>query len=179
MVCDVHPLTEGHILIIPKDHISCTGAFSPDLFTEFSKLYDRFYDFVKSVYGKAASFEHGVIGQTVFHAHVHLLPFEGKPEEIVPEGLENTQIIQSIDEVRQIFRKDGKYLYFSIDNSLWTVNTALGAPRFFRDRFAKALGHSERGNWKEMEANETLMNEGKKEIKALMHKWNTYTAKGL
>lgn len=179
VVCDAHPLIEGHLLIIPKEHISCVGAFNQDLFTEFLMLYDKFYAFVKKSYSKAASFEHGVIGQTVFHAHVHILPFAGTPEKIIPEGSNKMHVIQNIGNVRDIFQIGGQYLFFSIGESMWTVDTALGVPRFFRDRFAVALGHPERGDWRKMEVTEVLLNEGKADIERLKNMWNAYTSKSL
>lgn len=40
---------------------------------------------------------------------------------------------------------------------MWVVDTGLGAPRFFRDRFAAALGKPERGNWKNIHTDEKIM----------------------
>lgn len=174
VACDVHPLTEGHILIIPKDHISCVGAFSKELFNEFSELYIKFSDFVKNTYGSVSSFEHGITGQTVFHSHIHLLPYAGSPESIIPEGSHIIYSLVNIPELQKLFFKNGKYLFFSIRESMWTVDTSLGTPRFFRDRFAKALGHEERGNWKTMDKNASLMKKSADEIASLEMKWNKY-----
>jgi len=175
VVCDVHPLIEGHLLIIPKDHISCAGAFSSELFTEFSALYKKFSDFLKSAYGSVSTFEHGITGQTVFHAHIHLLPYAGLPESIIPEGSRVIHSLSNIKELQQVFLKDGKYLFFSIGDSLWTVDTAIGVPRFFRDRFANALGVPERGNWKTMEENFELMKRAENETRSLKNKWEQFS----
>jgi diadenosine tetraphosphate (Ap4A) HIT family hydrolase len=173
----VHPLIEGHVLIIPKDHISCSGAFSSELFTEFTALYKKFSDFLKSAYGSVSTFEHGITGQTVFHAHIHLLPYSGLQESIIPEGSRVIHSLSNIKELQQVFLKDGKYLFFSIGDSLWTVNTAIGVPRFFRDRFAKALGVPERGNWKTMETNSELMHRAQNEILSLKSTWKQYSSR--
>lgn len=145
IVCDVHPLTEGHILIIPKEHIACAGAFSEKLFAQFLALYQQVSSFVKATYGTASSFEHGVLGQTVFHAHVHVLPYKKKAAAIVPEGVDYLQPL-GINQLRETYQKEGKYLFFSIENDSWVVDASLGKPRFFRDRFANSLGIPERGD---------------------------------
>lgn len=173
VVCDVHPLVEGHLLIISKDHLSCAGTFYPELFTEFTALYKKFSDFVKITYGSVSSFEHGITGQTVFHSHVHILPFSAMPEQIVPEN--KLQPLYTIHDVLRIFRSDGKYLFFSIGDQMWNVDVSIGAPRFFRDRFANALGVPERGNWKTMETNSGLMQHAQNEILSLNNKWKQYS----
>ncbi len=76
-----------------------------------------------------------------------------------------------------VFKQDGQYLFFSIDDKKWLVNTKLGAPRFFRDRFATALGNSERGNWKEMHQNETLMIISGKENARCKERWQNGSSK--
>lgn len=79
VVCDHHPLVEGHILIIPKQHLSSAGEYPGPVFQEFLSLYGKTSEFIRQNYGTVSGFEHGKIGQTVFHSHVHLLPFDGKP----------------------------------------------------------------------------------------------------
>lgn len=171
VVCDAHPLMEGHILIIPKLHISCVGEFPKDLFNEFLELYSKFSNFLEKEYGKISAFEHGKIGQTVFHSHVHLLPYAGKPEDIIPEGLNRLTGIPSLSSLKDIYRKDKAYLFFSIGDNLWIVDIKLGKPRFFRDRFAKALGRSQRGNWKVMHKDTKITYEINKEIENLENRW--------
>lgn len=163
IVCDVHPIIEGHSLIIPKAHLSCVGEYDDSQFNEFAKHYEKVSAFVQKHYGSASTFEHGKIGQSVFHSHVHILPFEGEPTQIVPEGLDHCTPLSKIEDLRSLYRREGMYLFFSIGNRRWMVDTSLAAPRFFRDRFAAALGRPERGNWKEMHMDEQLMAAGQTE----------------
>lgn len=173
VVADIHPLMEGHILIIPKEHLSCVGEFSPEIFVEFESLYKKFSLFLQTTYGKVSTFEHGKIGQTVFHAHVHLLPYEGVLEDIVSK--KNLLIpVTSIQDTQKYFQKYGQYLFVSIGLHSWMVDVALGQPRFFRDRFAAALGAPERGDWKSMHQNIELMKKALAEIASLMAKWKSY-----
>lgn len=175
VVCDMHPLTEGHLLIIPNKHISCVGAFLDDLFYEFFILYKQFSDFIKSTYGYVSTFEHGVIGQTVFHAHTHILPFDGEISAVIPEGNDRVEVFSDLKKLKDVFEKDGKYLFYSVQGVCYFVDTALGAPRFFRDRFAKALGVENRGNWKAMHEDRMLMGQALREIENVERKWVKYS----
>lgn len=163
-------------MIIPKDHFPCVGAYPQKLFEEFLNLYHKASAFLKKEYQVMSSFEHGVIGQTVFHSHVHLLPFQGEPEIIVPEGQTNLIPIIQLASLLKTFKKEGKYLFFSIDRKMWLVQTSLGVPRFFRDRFARALGTPERGDWKQMEQNQEIMKQAQEDIIKLEKKWKNLYA---
>lgn len=171
VVCDIHPLLEGHLLIIPKDHIACLGACSDALWEEFLPLSRTCSKFLREHYRCVSAFEHGVIGQTVFHAHVHMLPFSGTKANIVPEGRQFLKSVHDITDVRKIFASEGKYLFFSIADHAWIVDPALGVPRFFRERFAQAVGAPERGDWKSMENNLHLMSAAENEIARLTALW--------
>ncbi len=174
ILCDVHPLCEGHLLIVPREHISCMGDCPPLLFGEFLNLYARCSRFLRSAYGNVSTFEHGKIGQTVFHAHTHLMPVIFDPVAIIPEGLAHLEPCDGVEELPLVFSRKGQYLFFSINDDAWLVDTALGAPRFFRDRFAAALGRPERGNWKTMREDAALMREASEEIAETKRKWSLW-----
>lgn len=172
IICDGHPLVEGHILIIPKQHLSCVGEYPDYLFKEFIKLNKKVSQFLKKEYGSVSSFEHGIFGQTVFHSHIHYLPFKGKSVDIVPEN--KLSQISDLSELKILFKKDKGYLFFSLENKLMSVDTNLTAPRFFRDRFAIALGREERADWKSMHNNQKLMQEAQKESESIQRKWKLF-----
>jgi diadenosine tetraphosphate (Ap4A) HIT family hydrolase len=172
IVCDAHPLTEGHILIIPKGHFSCIGEYPENIFNDFLMLNKKVSKFLLDIYGSVGSFEHGIFGQTVFHSHIHYLPFSGKPIDIIPENKFFT--IENLSKLKNLFKKDGGYLFFSLGNSLFSVDVKLAKPRFFRDRFALAVGKPEKSNWKEFHANESLMKEGAKDNMETQRKWKEF-----
>ena len=173
VVCDGNPLIEGHILIIPKEHISCMGALNETSFEKYKKLYEKVLNFLNKSYGQVGVFEHGISGQTVFHAHTHFLPFDKSITEVVPEK-ETIHEISTLDEIRNEFNEKQKYLYVSVNDKKWVVDTDLGFPRFFRDRFAKVLGVEERSNWKKAREDHSLENTFDKEIKNLKNKWHSF-----
>lgn len=171
IVCDVHPLIEGHILIIPKKHLSSVGEYPVKLYQEYISLYKFFSDFIKKEYKSISTFEHGKIGQTVFHSHTHLFPYSGKPETIIPEGKKFIKSVKNLDSLKNFFDRDRKYLFFSIGKNMWLVDTKLGIPGFFRERFAIVLGNHDRGNWKKMHGDKNIMKKAKEEIKQLNKKY--------
>lgn len=174
IICDAYPIIEGHILIIPKKHISCIGEYPDNLYKEFLVLNDKLKNFVKKTYNKVSIFEHGIFGQTVFHSHIHYLPFEGNPTEIVPEGTSKFTQLGNLNGLKNLFKKEGGYLYFSIANNLWKVDVSISQPRFFRDRFAKVLGRPERGNWKKMHIDRTLSQAAQKDAFRTKEKWKYF-----
>jgi diadenosine tetraphosphate (Ap4A) HIT family hydrolase len=177
VVCDANPIEEGHLLIIPKAHLSCIGEYPPELYDKFIALHQKVSNFVRSTYGSVGVFEHGKLGQTVFHSHVHYLPFAGKPEDIIPEGTDKIQPLSDLADLRAIFEREKGYLFFGIDDQHWTVDTELAAPRFFRDRFAVALKVPERGNWKAMREDPEIMKSVKAYNDATQAKWESFKTK--
>lgn len=171
IVCDVHPLTEGHILIIPKKHLSCIGELPEKLFQEFVRLYDKVAKFLLDNYGSVSSFEHGKIGQTVFHAHVHLLPYDGRLEKIIPEN--KFKAIQKLSDLRTVFAQNKEYLFFSIGKNFWVVEPTVAFPGFFRQRFAQALKRTERGDWRRWRYHGTISRQADIEINNLVERWKT------
>ena len=147
IAADAHPLTEGHILIVPKEHLPCVGTFSEELVDEFSEVLETVSGFMTRAYGKFAWFEHGVLGQTVFHAHVHVLPFEGGIKEIVPEGDDMISFLEDAAELSWLYEAEQGYLAVFMREQLHVIDASLAEPRFFRKRFADALGVPEREDW--------------------------------
>ena len=174
IICDSHPIVEGHILIIPKIHITCIADFPEDLYKKFLQLNQKVSQFLIKEYNTVSCFEHGILGQTVFRSHVHYLPFKGKITAIIPEGEIHLIKLHNLSQLKTIFKKDKGYLFFSIGKNLWSVDPKISAPRFFRDRFAKALGRPERGNWKKMHTNEILTKEAEKDARETQTKWKNY-----
>jgi hypothetical protein len=59
-----------------------------------------------------------------------------------------------------------------IEDNKWVVDVNLAAPRFFRDRFAVALGKPEKGNWKQMHVEENGNAEHELEAKQTQVVWD-------
>jgi diadenosine tetraphosphate (Ap4A) HIT family hydrolase len=78
-VYDGYPVTELHSLIIPKRHVSDIWELTTMELSFCWELICRQKDAIKSQDNTVAGFNIGVnvggaAGQTVFHAHIHLIP---------------------------------------------------------------------------------------------------------
>jgi diadenosine tetraphosphate (Ap4A) HIT family hydrolase len=175
IICDSHPLIEGHILIIPKQHLSCIGVYPSDIIEELQTLYQKTKYFLHDTYGSVSTFEHGIVGQTVFHSHIQMFPYKGKIDTIIPEGEQHITTIGNIIDLQKVYAQDQQYMFVSIEEKNWIIDKDLGKPGFFRIRFGKALGREERARWKEMDKNKVLMQQGDEYIKQLMDAWKQYS----
>jgi diadenosine tetraphosphate (Ap4A) HIT family hydrolase len=65
----------GYLLVTPARHAACLGALRPLELPRFVAVVVTALRIMMPVYGSQITvFEHGVVGQSVFHAHLHLVP---------------------------------------------------------------------------------------------------------
>ena len=112
---DKFPLLPGHTLIISRKHVRCYGAASPELWPEVDETAGRVRQFLTAAYApEVVGWENGVAGQTVYHAHLHLLPLGagGLPAELDehPEVLP----VDGWEPVRRHFARHGGYRYVQV-----------------------------------------------------------------
>ncbi|WP_096200016.1 HIT family protein [Bacillus sp. FJAT-45350] len=88
-IYDKYPVNSGHILIIPKRHVSDYFETTIEERTAFNELLEECkelldYQFKPNGYNIGINCGE-VAGQTIFHVHVHLIPrFKGDMDE--PRG---------------------------------------------------------------------------------------------
>jgi Diadenosine tetraphosphate (Ap4A) hydrolase and other HIT family hydrolases len=80
-VYDIHPITKGHCLIIPKIHTE--NFFQLDLSTQYDAVFllNKVKEMIELQY-HPAGYNVGIninrpAGQSVMHAHIHLIPRYG------------------------------------------------------------------------------------------------------
>ncbi len=78
-ILDIHPVTNGHTLIIPKRHVSSYFDLTDEEKHDCDKLLslakDRLLAEDKSIEGFNVGINIGKeAGQSVFHCHIHLIP---------------------------------------------------------------------------------------------------------
>src|SRR5437773_758036 len=67
----------GYTLIVPKRHVSCIGKMDATEAATMLEYADYTKDAILGIWGKdSVMFEHGDVGQTIPHAHLHLVPAE-------------------------------------------------------------------------------------------------------
>jgi hypothetical protein len=69
--------------------------------------------------------EHGVVGQTVFHAHLHLLPLglTSLPKAVVHHP--DVTPVAGWEEVRAYFRRRGEYYYLAVGGRRYVITSSL------------------------------------------------------
>ena len=113
IVCDRAPLVPGHLLIIPRPHLACYGALPRALQDEFLALKARVAEFLAEAYSPPVFFEHGLVGQTVPHAHLHAVPTVGDGalfDQVRPGRL--AQRARGLGSLRRWYDEQGPYLYY-------------------------------------------------------------------
>lgn len=114
LVADLHPLREGHLLIIPREHLPCYGALPEDQDAEFLRLKSEVSQFLAREYAPPVFLEHGVAGQSVKHAHLHAIPGASGILAAVAPGRESMEAKGPAD-VRAWYADRGPYLYCEED----------------------------------------------------------------
>ncbi|MEZ5196530.1 MAG: HIT family protein [Bacteroidales bacterium] len=98
---DINPLAKGHTLVVPKAEVDY-------LFSLDQEPYDRLFSFVKKV---SAAIEAAIpckrLGMVVYgldvpHAHIHLIPLQGKGNEL---NFSNPKVKLSSEEFMEIASK--------------------------------------------------------------------------
>ncbi len=68
----------GYTLLVPKRHVPCIGALDEIEIDELCQVKQKIYD--RLGYLNESSpltiFEHGIVGQSISHAHLHIVPIE-------------------------------------------------------------------------------------------------------
>ena len=145
----------GYTLIIPKRHAPCVGAMKEQEIVEIDNIMQTASDYVEVEYGiRPIIFEHGVVGQSIQHAHLHLLPAKIRMCGRIYHDFPKSQIcfFSSLKLVRWNYGFTGgrKYLLWSTPEGLLKAVIDPPAPlQYLRTVAAELVGHPERANWRD------------------------------
>lgn len=157
LIHDGFPLTEGHLLIIPKKHERCFLEITGYEKKEAEELITKAINFLKNNYIMPRLFEHGVIAQTVPHAHLHLLPTTKK-------------ILKDIKKVAEkVKRSKVPYLYYYQEKEMYFSVKGEITPGYLHSSFAKALSRPIDGKLRAKDAQKWILKVKKK--------WNSWLLK--
>jgi diadenosine tetraphosphate (Ap4A) HIT family hydrolase len=139
---DEFPLLPGHTLIIPKEHLRCYADGSPALWHELDEATTRVRHFLEDTYGAPINaVENGVTGQTVFHAHLHLIP---GGLSTLPVGVADYEDVVAVDgwhDVGAHFVRRGEYYYVALGLERYVMeSSACSSAMLLRARYAAAVG---------------------------------------
>ena len=125
-------ITAGHVMIIPKKHYSAIAEIGKELVNEYLNLKKDVIEEISLKFFKPFLMEHGAFLQSVFHAHIHLIPVNGNGysnadllhDMIIPSSKKlNFKIIKinNFSELREYFLKYKKYLYYENNNEQYII----------------------------------------------------------
>jgi diadenosine tetraphosphate (Ap4A) HIT family hydrolase len=130
----------GHLLLVSREHLPCFGAAAPPVLEELEAMAAAASSFVHQAYGvEPVLWENGGAGQTVFHAHLHVMPVALEALEEVIESEDMTEI-SGWDEVRRHWLSRGPYHYLQFRGHRRLAEGNSAANWEFRRRVAIAAG---------------------------------------
>lgn len=148
---EISPIEEGTILIIPLEHFSCFGEIPPHLYPEVFQLKALVRDFQQKFYKKPTIFfEHGKTGQTIYHAHLHCVPTMVSILEELREDAKGVVEIKNLSELKDLFSRYGKYLYYEEKGCRYAFETEGVKPAYLRFVLAKKVNRPEWADWRKM-----------------------------
>lgn len=100
---DINPVVDGHLLVIPKEHVVWMQDASDEMISEIFKVVKKMMQALKKTFN-ADYVMTSVVGKDVPHFHVHLIPrffndkFSGWPTKKYREG-ESEKLVAKITAV--------------------------------------------------------------------------------
>ena len=126
------------MLIIPKTHYACYGEMPQGRDSEFLALKEEVRSFLTEHYESPVFLEHGVIGQTVHHAHLHALPAHQSILTFLLGEPEFTEI-GGIRDLRLYYRAHGRYFYYEENGHTYVMAPSQAHPGQLHAMFADVL----------------------------------------
>jgi diadenosine tetraphosphate (Ap4A) HIT family hydrolase len=159
VIATLGQITGGYVLAVPKAHIPCVGAFSSSQIEVAVAMAHVIRRVLSLEYQQDATtitmFEHGIVGQTVKHAHLHLLPVAIDLTPRIRADFPDCEFeeLPSIVHLRYRYaERQEPYLLWTASNSKPIVCWNPPAPpQYLRLVVADLLGRPERGNWRDMD----------------------------
>lgn len=155
----------GYVLIVPKKHIPCMGALTPKQTRTMIKIageachaisLEYQHDIGISLY-PVTIFEHGIVGQTIKHAHLHILPAMFDLTQKIRMDFPTAKIEELHHDhgwhLQELYEKHPQpYLFWTTSKGIPMVCWNPPAPlQYLRIIAAKLTGHPERGNWRNVD----------------------------
>ncbi|MDP1719325.1 MAG: HIT family protein [bacterium] len=166
VVATLGQIISGYTLVIPKGHFSCMGALtSPqpgDSTESILKITEKVCRALSLEYQcgepeapyPVTMFEHGVVGQTIKHAHLHLLPMaiDLTPKILMDFPGAELEELRYAEHLQELYSKRQEpYLFWTVPSGKSMVCwNPLAPPQYLRLITAELIGYPERGNWRNM-----------------------------
>lgn len=147
----------GYTLLVPKKHIPCIGAMGFKEIEHFEDLAKRIRLALSVEYGiwPVNFFEHGIVGQTIKHAHIHFVPENWQiTERILKDFPEKFINLHSWLELQFLYTVKPEPYILWLDSREEIIKVYWNPPaplQYLRIVIAEALGRPERADWRNMD----------------------------
>ncbi len=145
----------GYALIVPREHGTCIGEMTTGGAAKLFEIAKFTANAIEKVWGvKPVMFEHGGVGQTIQHAHLHLVPAEANLEKQVRRDFPaETDALVSLRDLPRLYQELSEpYLFWQEPDGAPMVCWNPKAPSYyFRRVVAEQLGRTERADWRKMD----------------------------
>lgn len=155
----------GYLLLIPKRHMSCLAAMDEDEMVAVPSAVGVVRKAIWKEYGSGITFfEHGIVGQTIKHAHLHIMPGSYDFSQKLRADFANKLFLheQSWSRLGDIYERTHEpYLLCSnnfveaglvtIENGFLVCVNPEPPVQYFRTALAGMLNCPERANWRNMD----------------------------
>ncbi|MEK6932608.1 MAG: HIT domain-containing protein [Nanoarchaeota archaeon] len=109
-------MAPGHVLLVSKEHYRCFGDLPDLLEEEHQRLKESFIEKITKKFAKPFLIEYGIWGQSVFHAHKHIIPsrnqdynIESIIEEVIIKGEIDFEEV-NVKKLKEIYKLEGSYV---------------------------------------------------------------------
>ena len=159
LIATLGQIIGGYVLLVPKAHIPCIGDLHnvSESGREFTRLTIRalWREYGKgSILPQVTTFEHGIVGQTIKHAHVHAVPAVINMTNRIRKDFPSAEIQEiELNRLQALYRQRNEpYLFWTTTGARPRVCWNPPAPpQYLRIVAADLVGYPERGNWREMD----------------------------
>ncbi len=159
----------GYVLLFPAEHTPCMGALTKEQNGVALRLTEQICHALTLEYGPKQTtknawpitiFEHGIIGQTIKHAHLHFLPAVLDLRRRIRSDFSIAEIdrLQSAARLQELYEenpdKENPEPYLFWTNPDGEANVCWdppAPPQYLRIIAAQELGRPERANWRTMD----------------------------
>jgi diadenosine tetraphosphate (Ap4A) HIT family hydrolase len=121
IIADEFPVCAGHVLLLTKAHLPSHMHAPAEWAAEFEAAQDCVRRFLVDTFQKASLFENGNKRQTVFHAHLHGLPFHLP----VPQDWVETRKVQPVfawQDVRHECERADFYFFMEVADRRYLIS---------------------------------------------------------
>ncbi len=147
----------GHLLIISNEHLSCFGALDEKHFDELIEFKARVQSAVRKEYGTTLCFEHGIIGQSVPHAHFQILPSTVDLYQTIHREYPFNHTIESLSELHKVYEERRVYLFYENQRDEKHAFIMDAILQYLRLVAAKEMERTPRGDWRAWRADHGLV----------------------